>query len=102
MQWLLFAMGAAACLLVFFALPETSHVRGVDLIREERAVKRDEDIKERKARGEEVAEVKATTGWWGRLTGDFVMVWVNPLAPLKLLARPHILAMVSLSIYARS
>ncbi|KAL8292498.1 hypothetical protein RQP46_001110 [Phenoliferia psychrophenolica] len=32
MQWLLFAMGACASVLVYFALPETSHARGIDLI----------------------------------------------------------------------
>ncbi|KAK4701114.1 hypothetical protein P7C70_g5122, partial [Phenoliferia sp. Uapishka_3] len=90
MQWLLFAMGALACLLVVFVLPETSHARGVDLIRAERDEKR---ALERKERGELEAVVEERTGWWKKITGDFIWVGINPLGPLKLLARPHILAM---------
>ena len=114
MQWLLFAMGACASVLVvrtppsvcgnlasptpsqYFALPETSHARGVDLIRAERAERREEARRERKERGEE--DAVESTGWWHRLTSDWVVVWINPLAPLKLLAQPHILAMVCLSL----
>ncbi|KAM0750703.1 MFS general substrate transporter [Meredithblackwellia eburnea MCA 4105] len=82
MQWLLFALGALGSLLVFFALPETSHSKAIDAIREERrAAKGDTGLS--KAEGEEK--------WW---KGEgWVWVWINPLEPLRLLARPHILAM---------
>jgi MFS family permease len=78
MQWLLFAMGVVASLLCLFCFPETAHERGIDLIREER----------RRERGETTAR---KMGWWE----DSVFVWLNPLAPLRLLMLPHILAMVS-------
>lgn len=86
MQWLLFAMGVVASLLVLFFLPETSHVLGVDLIREERKARRAEEEKE--------SRVGRSEGVWARWTRDWVVVWLNPLAPLKMLLHPHILAMV--------
>lgn len=88
MQWLLFAMGVVASLLVLFFLPETSHVLGVDLIREERNSKREAEEKESGVVRER------SEGVWERWTRDWVVVWLNPLAPLKMLLHPHILAMV--------
>lgn len=105
MQWLLCAMGALGCVLVFFALSETSHVRGIDLIREERREARENAAKELQAGGGEVVEKKARSGLagvWEQWTRDWVVVFINPLGPLKLLARPHILAMVRPSFRAPS
>ena len=61
-------MGTCCFTLVLFFLPETSHSRGVDLLRASR-------------RG----EAKKTWIW----------VWQNPLRPLKLLKYRNILAIVS-------
>jgi len=74
-------MGTVGSVLVIFAFPETAHVKGADLIREARREAA------RNASPSEKALVKP-----GRFD-DWVVVVLNPLAPLKLLARPHILAM---------
>lgn len=74
MQWLLFAMGVLASGLCVACFPETSHLKGIEVLRAER--------------GEE-AQVGRVRKW----RRDWV--WLNPLEPLKLLMLPHILAMVS-------
>ncbi|GAA5972922.1 hypothetical protein JCM11641_004005 [Rhodosporidiobolus odoratus] len=94
MQWLLMAMGALACLLVFVFFPETAHARGVDIIRQERLINRAEkagvSIDVLEAEEEEGREGMGRVGrWWSECT----WVWANPLAPLKLLAHPNIAAM---------
>ncbi|GAA5915376.1 hypothetical protein JCM6882_000236 [Rhodosporidiobolus microsporus] len=94
MQWLLFAMGVLASILCFFFFPETAHVRGVDLIRRERLEARaaqlgvDPDELDERER-----EERAGMGWARRKVKGFVWVWCNPLAPLRLLIHPNILAM---------
>ena len=88
MQYLLFSMGIVASLLVTLCLPETSHVRGIDLIREERRLRLAERTPEQVA--VEDARVKS---WYEERTKDWVVVFLNPLKPLKILVNPHILAM---------
>ena len=77
-QWLLTGMGALAAFLLGVLLPETSHARGIDTIRAERAAEREQSGRAKIWRD------------------DWIIIWLNPLAPLKLLARPHIL-LVSLT-----
>lgn len=91
-------MGLIACLLVTFFLPETSHTRGIDLIREERArvlaARSDEEI---------ASAAMASISIWDRRKD---VVLINPLATLRILVNPHILAMslnsafVLMSVYA--
>lgn len=88
MQFLLAAMGALATILVFCFLDETIHHKGVDSIRNERRLKREaksqvELVKERESLG--------VVGRWLE-SRDFVVVWLNPVAPLRLLVHPHIVA----------
>lgn len=92
MQYLLFAMGLLASLLVVMFLPETAHSRGIDLIREERRSRHREMHTKDDYNSTLVNDNGAS--WWTRWTRDLVFVWLNPLAPLKMLWHPHILAMV--------
>lgn len=88
MQYLLFAMGAVGSLLVAFLLPETSHRRGVDLIRQQRQQALDDRTEEEVKRDEAKVET-----WWEARTKDWIVIFLNPLAPLRILVNPHILAM---------
>jgi hypothetical protein len=78
----------ASLLHCWCCLPETSHVRGIDLIREERRLRLAERTPEEVA--VEDARVKS---WFEERTKDWVVVFLNPLKPLKILVNPHILAM---------
>ncbi|GAA5820951.1 hypothetical protein JCM11251_001893 [Rhodosporidiobolus azoricus] len=94
MQWLLFAMGVLASLLVFFFFPETAHARGIDLIRRERLEARAEKEEvDPDQLAEREREERSRMGWLRRKWSGFVWVWCNPLAPLRLLVHPNILAM---------
>jgi hypothetical protein len=92
MQYLLFAMGVVASLACFFFLPETAHYRGIDSIREERAAAL---LLHGGSGEEEGGKEGGVRGWWKGYSKDWIIVWLNPLAPLKMLVHPHILAMVS-------
>ncbi|ORY88374.1 major facilitator superfamily domain-containing protein, partial [Leucosporidium creatinivorum] len=74
MQWLLFAMGVVACVLCAVCFPETSHKRGIEVLREER-----------RERGE-----MEGGGWVRRVWRD--TVFLNPVGSVLLLRQPHILA----------
>lgn len=94
MQWLLFAMGAVASVLVFCFLPETIHSKLIDSIREERRL-----IQLSKSEIELTEEI-SRRGYFGTLwhkyTGDSVFIFLNPLAPLRMLVyHMHILTVVS-------
>lgn len=90
MQWLLFGMGVVASLLSLLCFPETIHEKGIVAIKRERR-------REREERGEvefdKEGKGKLAT-WWGEST----FLWLNPLAPLRLLMLPHIAAMVRVSV----
>lgn len=87
MQWVLFGMGAVVTTLCYFFFPETSHERGIDVIRADRRREEEEERKEGVvARGEK-------KGLLARLSRD--VVWLNPITPLRLLLLPHILCIVS-------
>ena len=111
MQYLLCAMGGVASLLVFLCLPETAHFRGIDLLREERALHRAEIAAKRAEAGTGVSSSEETTvekistkeeistskkiSFTRRLAGwREDTVWLNPLVAVKILVNPHILAMV--------
>jgi len=93
MQWFLMALGWSACALIFFFLPETAHVKGIDVVRQERLQDRadkagiDVEVLERQEKDQ-----RSEMGWVRRKWSGFVWVWINPLGPLKLLAHPTILA----------
>ncbi|BGP43508.1 hypothetical protein JCM10449v2_007543 [Rhodotorula kratochvilovae] len=93
MQWLLMAFGASAFALIVFFLPETAHVKGVDLVRQERLQARAEktgaiaDVLE-----QEEKERRRGMGWARREWSGFVWVWVNPLGPIRLLMHPTVAA----------
>lgn len=96
MQWLLFSLGVVASILVICFLPETSHYLGIDLIREERRERRAVAEKDALIKGQPLAPVEVRGGMRGRLEGWYAdWVWLNPLGPLRMLAHPHVLAMVS-------
>lgn len=99
MQWLLCALGIFASLLVCL-LPETSHLRGIDILREERRLHALEDDILR-SDAERAIETKRLSGrsWIQTKLEDSFIVFLNPLAPLRMLCHPHILAMVSLIVY---
>lgn len=69
-QYLLAAMGTCVFMMMFFLLPETSHSRGVDRLREIQA-----------------SEGKTAKKQW-------IWVWLNPLGPLKLLKYRNVLVIV--------
>ncbi|KAI5474376.1 hypothetical protein MNV49_003407 [Pseudohyphozyma bogoriensis] len=73
-QWLNVGLGFVGTLLVGFALPETSHGKKIEVIREER----------RKAR-----EAEGRTGRGG--FAERWVVWFNPVGSIVLLFRPNIL-----------
>lgn len=111
MQWLLAGLGVSAFVLVLLAFPETAHSRGIDQVKEQRA----QDQAARRSPIEptlqdvekdplgleaETAVVPVGGGSWIRRKVDgFAWVWLNPLAPIRLLLHPNILAMVSLSLW---
>lgn len=88
MQYLLAAMGACATILVFCFLDETIHHKGVDSIRKERRL-----VRESKSEIELIEERKnlGSIGRWLE-SRDWVVVWLNPVAPLRLLVHPHVVA----------
>ncbi|GAA5901028.1 hypothetical protein JCM8208_007597 [Rhodotorula glutinis] len=93
MQWLLMSLGFSAFALVFFFLPETAHVKGVDVVRQERLQHRaDEAGIDVEVLELEEEERRAEMGWARRRWDEVVWVWINPLGPVKLLAHPTILA----------
>lgn len=96
MQYLLAGMGLIASLLVIFLLPETIHFKGVDIIREERKQARLLKGVESGQNSKEGSLVEGKGSRWSRWVGEeeWVVLWLNPLAPLKLLIHPHILAIV--------
>ena len=105
MQWLLAGLGVSAFLLVLFTFPETAHARGIDQVKELRAQTRaakapeptSNDV-EKSELGPEAEVVPAVGGSWIRRKSDnFAWVWLNPLAPIRLLLHPNIAAMVRLS-----
>ncbi|GAA6038819.1 hypothetical protein JCM8097_002911 [Rhodosporidiobolus ruineniae] len=95
MQWLLFAMGVLASAIILFFFPETAHARGIDVIRAQHLAARAEKlgVDPEKLEEQEEAEVEKLgrlRRMWARLDP---WVWMNPLAPLKLLLHPNILGM---------
>ncbi|GAA5862821.1 hypothetical protein JCM3774_006655 [Rhodotorula dairenensis] len=103
MQWLLAGLGVSAFILVLVAFPETAHSRGIDQVKEqrlqERAAKRAEPPLQDVEKGDlgpetETAVVPVSGRSWIRRNLDgFAWVWLNPLAPIRLLLHPNILAM---------
>lgn len=114
MQYLLCAMGGVASLLVFLYLPETAHFRGIDLLREERALHRAAIAAKEAEAGTGVSSsnetaVETETSQepvgsesrrmrFSRQVASWRedAIWLNPLVAIKILVNPHILAMVSL------
>lgn len=94
MQFLLMGLGASAFVLVLLAFPETAHVRGIDAIASERAgvLAGKQDAEKCDA---SVNEEVQRAGWIRRKLDVFTWVWLNPLAPVRLLMHPNIAAMVS-------
>ncbi|GAA5847354.1 hypothetical protein JCM9279_000252 [Rhodotorula babjevae] len=93
MQWLLMGLGWSAFALVFFFLPETAHVKGVDVVRQERLqVRADEAGVEVEVLERDEEERRAGMSWARKKWDELVWVWINPLGPVKLLAHPTILA----------
>lgn len=94
MQFLLMGLGASAFVLVLLAFPETAHVRGIDTIRSERASLSigEHDAETCDAPADQTA---TSAGWIRRRLAGFTWVWLNPLAPVRLLMHPNIAAMVS-------
>lgn len=104
MQWLLAGLGVSAFLLVLFTFPETAHARGVDQIKELRAQTRAAKASELTSKDAEKSElgpeaevVPVGGSWIRRKMDNFAWVWLNPLAPIRLLLHPNIAAMVRLS-----
>ena len=93
MQWLLMALGFSAFALVALFLPETAHVKGVDVVRQERLQRRADDAGvEVEALERDEEKRRAGMGWARKKWDELVWVWINPLGPVKLLAHPTILA----------
>ncbi|POY75477.1 putative Fructokinase [Rhodotorula taiwanensis] len=92
MQFLLMGLGASAFVLVLLAFPETAHVRGIDAIRSERAGMPADKQDPEKCDASLNEEVKRA-GWIRRKLDGFTWVWLNPLAPVRLLMHPNIAAM---------
>ncbi|GAA6050843.1 hypothetical protein JCM3770_005734 [Rhodotorula araucariae] len=93
MQWLLMAFGASAFALIVVFLPETAHVKGVDLVRQERLQARADEAGaafEALEQGEQ--ERRREMGWARSRWDGFLWIWVNPLGPIKLLMHPTVAA----------
>lgn len=97
MQWLLMALGWSAFLVVLFAFPETAHVKGVDVIRQERLQARaDKGGVTVEMMHQKEMEQRREMGLVRRRWDSLVWVWLNPITPLRLLIHPHVLAIVCL------
>ncbi|GJN94388.1 hypothetical protein Rhopal_007468-T1 [Rhodotorula paludigena] len=97
MQWLLMALGWSAFLVVLFAFPETAHVKGVDVIRQERLQARaDKAGVTIEMMHQKEMEKRREMGLVRRRWDSLVWVWLNPITPLRLLIHPHVLAIVCL------
>ncbi|TKA55056.1 hypothetical protein B0A53_02531 [Rhodotorula sp. CCFEE 5036] len=100
MQWLLAGLGISAFLLVLFTFPETAHARGIDQVKELRAQTRAAKAPELTSKDAEKSElgpeaevVPVGGSWIRRKIDNFAWVWLNPLAPIRLLLHPNIAAM---------
>lgn len=97
MQWLLMALGWSAFLVVLFAFPETAHVKGVDVIRQERLqVRADKAGVTVEMMHQREMQKRQEMGHVRRRWDSLVWVWLNPITPLRLLIHPHVLAIVCL------
>lgn len=97
MQYLLMSLGFSAFALVLFFFPETAHAKGIDVVRQERLQERAEKKgMEVELLEKEEEQRRAEMRWLRRQWDGLVWVWLNPLAPLRLLLHPNIAAMVRL------
>ncbi|GEM11038.1 MFS transporter [Rhodotorula toruloides] len=94
MQYLLMSLGFSAFALVLFCFPETAHAKGIDVVRQERLQERSEKegVKVDALEKDEERR-RAEMGWVRRQWDRLAWVWLNPLAPLRLLLHPNIAAM---------
>uniref|UniRef100_A0A0K3CM60 BY PROTMAP: gi/472585677/gb/EMS23228.1/ MFS transporter [Rhodosporidium toruloides NP11] n=1 Tax=Rhodotorula toruloides TaxID=5286 RepID=A0A0K3CM60_RHOTO len=94
MQYLLMSLGFSAFALVLICFPETAHAKGIDVVRQERLQERAEkEGVEVEGLEKEEQRKRAEMRWARRQWEGIAWVWLNPLAPLRLLLHPNIAAM---------
>ncbi|EMS23228.1 hypothetical protein NBRC10512_007380 [Rhodotorula toruloides] len=94
MQYFLMSLGFSAFALVLLCFPETAHAKGIDVVRQERLQERAEkEGVEFEVLEKEEERRRAEMGWVRRQWDGVAWVWLNPLAPLRLLLHPNIAAM---------
>ncbi|BGP35424.1 hypothetical protein JCM10296v2_007262 [Rhodotorula toruloides] len=94
MQYLLMSLGFSAFALVLLCFPETAHAKGIDVVRQERLQERAEkEGVEVEVLEKEEERRRADMRWLRRQWDGVAWVWLNPLAPLRLLLHPNIAAM---------
>ncbi|KAJ8291748.1 Itaconate transport protein [Rhodotorula toruloides] len=94
MQYLLMSLGFSAFALVLLCFPETAHAKGIDVVRQERLQERAEkEGVEVEVLEKDEERRRAEMRWLRRQWAGVAWVWLNPLAPLRLLLHPNIAAM---------